>query len=319
MTNPMPRKFPQVSDQSVAILLCTMNGEAYLQAQLDSFKAQSHVDWTLWVSDDGSTDNTLLILTRFKSDFPSEKITIVAGPKQGFAANFLSLITKTADTAAFYAYSDQDDIWQSNKLALAIEWQLRIDKQKPALYCTRTEIIDENGQHLGFSKIWPRRPGFQNALTQNIAGGNTMVFNHAAHQLLFEAGGQLDIVAHDWWTYLVVSGCGGEVFFDPTPTLQYRQHANNLVGANHELTAPLRSVQRLIAGRSKLWNAQNIAALQSLYGNLPHENKVVLRIFTEARTAPLLARLGGVYRSGVYRQTFAGNFGLLLATLLRRI
>ena len=296
-----------------------MNGEAYLQAQLDSFKAQSHVNWTLWVSDDGSTDNTLSILTRFKSDFSSDKVTIVAGPKQGFAANFLSLITKTAEVAAFYAYSDQDDIWQPNKLALSMEWLLGIEKEKPALYCTRTELIDGNGQHLGFSKIWPRRPGFQNALTQNIAGGNTMVFNHAAHQLLFEAGGQLDVFAHDWWTYLVVTACGGEVFFDSTPTLQYRQHANNLVGANHELTAPFRSVQRLIAGRFKLWNAQNIAALQSLYGNLPHENKMVLRLFTEARTAPLLARLDGVYRSGVYRQTLAGNFGLLLATLLRRI
>ena len=315
----MPRKFPQVTGRSVAILLCTMNGEAYLQAQLDSFKAQSHVDWTLWVSDDGSSDKTLSILTRFKSDFPSEKVTIVTGPKQGFAANFLSLITKTAHAAAFYAYSDQDDIWQSNKLALAMEWLLGIEKEKPTLYCTRTELIDENGQHLGFSKIWPRRPGFQNALTQNIAGGNTMVFNHTAHQLLFEAGGQLDIFAHDWWTYLVVSACGGEVFFDPTPTLQYRQHANNLVGANHELTAPLRSVQRLIEGRFKLWNAQNIAALQRLHTNLPQNHKTVLQIFSEARTAPFFARLRGVYRSGVYRQTFAGNFGLFVATFLGRI
>ena len=296
-----------------------MNGEAYLQAQLDSFKTQTHANWSLWVSDDGSSDQTHAILARFKSSLPAGRVNIVKGPQQGFAANFLSLLAKVAQPADFYAYSDQDDIWLPQKLQLAVQNLRALPVSKPALYCTRTELIDSNGKHLGFSKHWPRQPAFQNALTQNIGGGNTMVFNWPAQQLLTEAGSQLEIIAHDWWTYLVVSACGGEVVFDATPTLQYRQHANNAIGANHELTAPLRSVQRLMAGRYKQWNTHNLAGLQRLHRHLPAHNQTILQTFARARTAPFFSRLRGVYQSGVYRQTFSGNLGLILATVFKRI
>lgn len=296
-----------------------MNGEAYLQAQLDSFKTQTHANWTLWVSDDGSTDQTHAILARFKSSSPAGQVHIVKGPQKGFAANFLSLLAKVAQPADFYAYSDQDDIWLPQKLQLAAQNLRAWPASQPALYCTRTELIDAHGKHLGFSKLWLREASFKNALTQNIAGGNTMVFNRAAQQLLAEAGSGLEMIAHDWWTYLVVTACGGKVFFDTTPTLQYRQHANNLIGANHELTAPLRSVQRLMAGRFRLWNTQNIAALQKLLHHLPQQNQTALQTFAKARTAPFFARLYGVYQSGVYRQTLSGNLGLIAATLLKRI
>ena len=296
-----------------------MNGDAFLQAQLDSFKTQTYPNWTLWVSDDGSTDQTHAILAAFKSGLPEGKVNIVTGPKKGFAANFLSLLMQTEQPADFYAFSDQDDLWLPNKLQLAVKWLHTMASDKPALYCTRTELIDANGRHLGFSTLWPRPPGFQNALTQNIAGGNTMVFNHTAQQLLAEAGNQFEIIAHDWWTYLVVTACGGEVFFDSTPTLQYRQHANNLIGANHELTAPIRSAQRLMAGRFRQWNSQNISALQRLLSHLPPENKNVLKTFSKAREASFFERLRGVYKSGVYRQTLRGNIGLIVATLFRRI
>ena len=44
---------------------------------------------------------------------------------------------------------------------------------------------------------------------QSLAGGNTMVFNQAARDLMLDAGGHLDIVSHDWWAYLLVTGAGG--------------------------------------------------------------------------------------------------------------
>jgi glycosyltransferase involved in cell wall biosynthesis len=51
-----------VKQPYVAILMCTFNGERFLKEQLDSFATQTHQNWTLWVSDDGSTDQTLEIL-----------------------------------------------------------------------------------------------------------------------------------------------------------------------------------------------------------------------------------------------------------------
>ncbi|EDK72391.1 glycosyl transferase, group 2 family protein [candidate division TM7 genomosp. GTL1] len=59
-------------------------------------------------------------------------------------------------------------------------------------------------------------------MVQNVAGGNTMVFNNAARRLLIAAGSDVDVVAHDWWVYIVVSACGGRVHYDSRPSLRYR-------------------------------------------------------------------------------------------------
>lgn len=307
------------STPSVTILLCTMNGEAYLSEQLESFTRQSHTNWTVWVSDDGSKDRTHSILEAYQSGLQPGRVTITSGPRKGFAANFLSLACKSNVSADYYAYADQDDIWQPNKISRALQWLSTISPETPALYCGRTELVDARGQHLGYSKAWTRPAGFRNALTQNIGGGNTMVFNHAGRKLLLDAGQDLDVVAHDWWTYLAITGAGGEVFFDAEPTLKYRQHQNNLIGANHDLTAPLRSIGRLIEGRFKKWNTNNIAALQRIENSLTPVNKVTLRQFSEARNKNLTGRVVGVLKSGVYRQTVIGNIGLLLATIFKKI
>ena len=303
----------------VAILLCTMNGEAYLPEQLASFKHQTHANWHLWVSDDGSKDGTLLLLERYQTRLNPGQMTLTAGPRKGFAANFLTLVCKYDGLADHYAYADQDDIWNADKIARALRWLETIPAHQPALYCARTELVDSAGQHLGFSRAWPRSPSFQNALTQNIGGGNTMVFNHAARQLLMQAGSDLDVVAHDWWTYLVVTACGGVVYFDTTPTLQYRQHQHNLIGANHDLTAPFRSVSRMLQGRFKQWTTNNVLALERLKPRLTTDNQRILQTFSAARQKNFFGRLHGVYRSGIYRQTRMGNLGLMLATLLGRI
>jgi glycosyltransferase involved in cell wall biosynthesis len=303
----------------IAILQCTMNGAAYLREQLNSFERQTCAHWKLWVSDDGSSDDTRAILEEYKSRWHEGRLHVVSGPRRGFAANFLSLACNVDISANYYAYSDQDDIWAPNKLALALEWLASVPREVPALYCGRTEIVDASGMHLGFSESFRRAPSFKNALTQNIGGGNTMVFNDAARNLLVEAGADVGVIAHDWWTYQVVSGCGGAVFYDKTPLLQYRQHQSNLIGANHTFLAPFFSIRRLLRGQFKAWNKANIQALSRLRTHLPVENRQVLDAFSSAREGGLVRRIAGIFKSGVYRQTFAGNLGLLVATLLKRI
>ena len=76
----------------VAILLCTYNGAEYLSAQLDSLVAQTHKDWVIYVSDDGSSDATLDILKRYQSELGEKRLVILGGPRQGFAKNFMSLV-----------------------------------------------------------------------------------------------------------------------------------------------------------------------------------------------------------------------------------
>ena len=304
---------------SVAIVMGTYNGGTFLREQLDSIETQTHTNWCLWISDDGSQDDTLSILEKYTSTWTQKTLRVLEGPQNGFAANFLSLVCNPAISSDFYAYSDQDDIWHADKLKRAIAWLADIPSEIPALYCARTEIVDRAGSPLGVSQLFRRPVGFQNALTQNVGGGNTMVFNSAARSLLIEAAADINVISHDWWTYLVVSGCGGDVFYDNRPCLKYRQHDHNVIGANHTLTAPLKSVLRLMEGTFKKWNSANLRALERLNHRLTSRNKDILLLFSRARHQGLFRRIIGIYRSGVYRQTCRGNLGLVIATLFKRI
>jgi glycosyltransferase involved in cell wall biosynthesis len=299
--------------------MCTYNGERFLSQQLDSIAGQTYCNWNVVVSDDGSTDSTLQILQQYSEAWGEGRLTVRKGPKRGFAANFMSVACNIPTQSQFYAWADQDDIWQENKLELAMMVLQTQPTHVPTLYCARTELIGEEGRVIGKSPLFPRPTSFANALVQSIAGGNTMVFNRSALELLRLGGIQLDIVAHDWWAYLIVTGAGGKVFYDMLPSVLYRQHEANLIGANSGMVARIRRLKMMTTGRFRDWTDRNIVALESVRSCLSAENLRTLEQFKKARKSKGLARFFWLYRSRVYRQTCWGNLGLILATVLNKI
>jgi glycosyltransferase involved in cell wall biosynthesis len=302
----------------IAILMCTKNGAAFLGDQLKSFADQTHDNWVLIVSDDGSTDETKDILERF-AGIQTQEIVHTNGPGKGVCANFLSLATDPGIDADYFAFSDQDDIWHQDKLRRALACLAGVSDDTPALYCGRTELMSIDGRPYGLSPLFTRPPAFRNALVQNLAGGNTMVFNRAAKRIV-EAAGTSEVVLHDWWLYQLVSAAGGVVYYDPQPSIKYRQHSNNLIGSNLGWRARTVRIRMMLSGRFRDWNETNIAALQRLPDDLIlQSNRAVVKLFAKARSAPLLQRLRYLKQSGVYRQTLLGNLGLLVATVMKRI
>jgi glycosyltransferase involved in cell wall biosynthesis len=303
----------------VDILLCTYNGQTFLPSQLDSIASQSVENWRLWVSDDGSNDQTLAILHGYQQKWGSDKLTVLTGPKKGSTANFLSLSCRSEITSDYYAFSDQDDIWQPDKLECALNWLAAIPPEIPALFCSRTIIVDDENRAIGLSPLFTKPPSFANALIQNIGGGNTMVFNHTACKLVREVGADVNAVVHDWWLYMLVAGCGGRVYYDDKPSLRYRQHAANLIGKNSGWRARLVRVFMLLTGGFKDWNDRNIEVLMRIKPLLTDENSKILEQFATARKQPLFPRLAGLRKTGIYRQTLMGNIGLVVGALLNRI
>ncbi len=311
---------PLSGPPKVAILLCTYHGQHYLAEQLESFKTQNHSHWEVFASDDGSQDDTHAILESYRENWGADKLSIHFGPAEGFAANFLSLTCNANIQADYYAYSDQDDVWEADKLQRAVEWLQTIPADVPALYCSRTRLVDDNNNSIGLSPLFSKPPCFANALMQNIGGGNTMVFNNAVRDLLRKAGDKINVVTHDWWAYLVVTGCGGQVFYDPYPSVRYRQHNSNLVGMNSSMRARLMRARMLAQGQFKHWNDRNIAALQALSPNLTPGNSETLRLFTTGRRLkPLVPRLARLKRSGIKRQSLPSNIALLIAAIFGKI
>jgi len=303
----------------VLILLCTFNGQRYLADQLESLAAQTHANWEVWASDDGSKDDTQAILEAYKSQWESGRLSIHSGPRQGFAANFLSITRKVGTHADYYAFADQDDIWEADKLRRAIDCLQAIPSNVPALYCSRTRVVDASNKAIGFSPLFKKTPSFANALIQNIGGGNTMVFNGAAREFMQKIGENKVIVAHDWWAYMVVCGCGGKVFYDAFPSVRYRQHDGSLIGVNVTWSARLIRIRMMFQGRFRDWIDTNIEALQSLQFDLTPENREILGRFAQARSKSLIPRLIGLKRSGIYRQTLLGNLGLFVAGIFKKI
>ena len=214
----------------VAILMCTKDGAAFIDDQLKSIADQTHENWMLIVSDDGSSDETVAKLERF-AETHRQKTMIRKGPGRGVCANFLSLANDPTIDADYFAFSDQDDIWNQEKLRRALAWLASVPADVPGMYCGRTELMTIDERSYGLSPLFTRSPAFENALVQSLGGGNTIIFNRAAKKILEEAA-TIDVVLHDWWVYQLVSAAGGMVHYDPRPMVKYRQHPDNLIGSN---------------------------------------------------------------------------------------
>lgn len=89
---------------SVLILMCTYNGQLFLEKQLDSISAQTCHDWHVAISDDGSQDQTLAIAKRYKLAWGEDRLSVWRGPGEGFARNFISSVCRKELSADHYAW-----------------------------------------------------------------------------------------------------------------------------------------------------------------------------------------------------------------------
>lgn len=303
----------------ICILLCTCNGERYVVQQLQSIAAQrGSFAIEVFVSDDNSTDKTVELIRQFSQRESGISIKVQNGPSKGFSANFQSAVANCASDAAYYAFCDQDDIWEPEKLMRALENLEGYVADRPCLYCGRTALISESGSFLGQSPNFKRAKTFRNALVQSIAGGNTMVFNYSAYLLLYTTCKE-KIVSHDWWLYLLVSGVGGAVIYDQKPYVQYRQHANNAIGSNMGFKARINRIQRLMRGDFKNWIDVNLAALKHHECHLTAENKEIFNTFLHARRSGFVRRMVQSLKLRLYRQTVLGTLSLYIGIAMRRI
>lgn len=312
-------KHASTAPAHVAILLSTYNGANFLARQLDSLLAQTHQDWTIYASDDGSSDTTLSILEHYRERLGFDRLVVFSGPRQGFAKNFLSLINRESVQADYFAFCDQDDLWLPERLALGLQQLRPVAQEIPTLYCSRTQLIDEDDRPIGLSPLFRKPPCFENALVQSIAGGNTMLLNQATRQLLTQTPPDVHIVSHDWWAYILVTGCGGQVFYAATPTIGYRQHGRNIVGSNSSPRDRLVRVCKMFKGTFRAWTDDNLRALAFFSNRLSPRSQTTLHLFEQGRQASLLQRLTLMHRSAVHRQTLPGTLGLVAAAVLHRI
>ncbi|MEJ5114519.1 glycosyltransferase family 2 protein [Erwinia billingiae] len=300
-----------LKDDDVSILFCSYNGEKYLREQLDSIIGQTHTNWTLYISDDGSTDNTSRIIEEYKNKLPDNKLILLKGPSKGFAANFLSLMKNPHIKSSYYAFSDQDDIWLETKLERAVGMVKVAESNNSTpfvLYGGRTRLINEYKEIIGHSSIFKRDFKLENALLQSYSGGNTMLFNDALKKKVESLPEEITIVSHDWYLYIICSAFAGVNVYDPEPQILYRQHSNNIVGSNLGVLSKIERFRRLFQGQFAEWNKINKKSLDFFYEELDPAQQETINRFYSCGSSHLLTRVRGLRSAKVYRQSGLETF-----------
>lgn len=117
-----------INERPIAILMATYNGGQYLAEQIESILAQSNKEWTLYIQDDGSKDNTLAIIQKYVDD--NRVVWVESGlTRQGCCMNFMSLLNRVE--SRYYMFCDQDDVWLSEKVQISIDEVRRLEKVNP--------------------------------------------------------------------------------------------------------------------------------------------------------------------------------------------
>ena len=275
----------------VSIMMGVYNGGKFLGEQIDSIIDQTHKDWCLMVAIDQAKDNSRTVIDDYAAKLGDNKLKVLQGSGAGHFKTFMQLLSQTPPETKYAAFSDQDDIWHRDKLETAVAKLEMIDADQPAIYCGRTRLVDAKGAYIGLSPLFSRSPNFCNALVQSIAGGNTMVLNRSAIDLVNRHKIEQKLPGHDWWIYLLVSGAGGTVIYDRESKIDYRQHGGNLIGSNKGFLNRFKRLRLLLSGRFRKWMDLNLDALAGARLSLSDTNQDIFQEFVSARQANFITRV----------------------------
>jgi glycosyltransferase involved in cell wall biosynthesis len=261
---------------SIQVALATYNSESYLAALLDSLFAQTRQDFTILVADDASSDRTQAIVDAYGRRHPRRIRQLPGGgPRRGVIANFGRLI---AEADADYVFlCDHDDVWLPEKIETSLAAMHALEARNPpgAPLLVHTDLIVVGrdlepiaDSFFDYSGIDPHRNDLIQLLLANVVTGCTSVLNRS----LCRRAGPIprEAMMYDHWLALVAVTTGAIAYVD-TPTILYRQHDRNAIGAKRPRAASL---------------------LQRIHGTLvSRERERVLKRYSRQAGA-LLARFG---------------------------
>lgn len=276
----------------VDILLAAYNGEKYISEQLESILCQTYSDIRILIRDDGSTDHTLDIIRTYEQKEPERIHVFENHPATGSAkANFFRLL-QDADSD-YIMFCDQDDIWNSDKVELTLNRmreleveaaseqkadneRAEIQMQMPLLVHTDLNVVDEKGKLLAASfqqyMNLPVEKSLRQLIIQNYVTGCTVMINRCLAEYMKRTEQVEQVLMHDHWAALIASVFGKMAYLD-VPTIGYRQHGNNSVGAKDArsisyLYGKFRKGKRQFR-RELLHSAGQAGYFIRLYGPLP--------------------------------------------------
>ena len=296
-----------MNNLNLAIIMATYNGEKYLKEQIDSILRQTYDNFTLYIRDDNSTDNTRNIINEYILKFPN-KIVEVKDDKisKGACSNFLYALeyVYNLNNHNIFMFSDQDDVWLKEKAEITLqEYNKSENKDKPILLFTDAYVADKNlnitnKSFIKHSNLRSDYIKFNNYLIQNNALGCTVCINKNLVDLIkFDIE---NIVMHDWYFTLIASALG-QVIFINKPTIYYRQHDNNIYGAKK--SGIIGKLKKLKKDYKDLF-MQTESFKNTYYNGLNDDNKNIIDVFCKIKNSTKLEKFRIIKKYKFYKQGF---------------
>ncbi len=245
--------------EKILVLMSTYNGECYLKEQIDSILAQEGCQVQLLIRDDGSTDHTKEIIREYIQKNAPVELLEDNGKNLRAPKSFLRLVKEAPNDYSYYAFADQDDVWDRDKLMQGI--CALADHDQPMLYCSNARLVDEKLQSLGLNVY--RRTKYTDYKSVILTGnymGCTMVFNQKLKKICTNMP-ELELChMHDTVLTMLCVLYGGLVIFDETPHMDYRQTGNNTVGVALGIRAKIKEKLQIF-DEKKIWRSKQCKAL----------------------------------------------------------
>lgn len=286
----------------IVVLLSTYNGEKYLNEQIDSILNQKNCGIVeLVVRDDGSTDNTIKILEEYKR---KGMLTYIEGNNIGYVGSFFELLKYAYEHLSYCDYfslSDQDDVWDEDKLSVAVDNLEKKNSDIPLLYGSASKLVDENLNFIRVTQQNKKSLTFYNSIIQNFMPGHSQVMNLKLLEILCKNSDYTKVYVHDSYI-LNCAILSGDVIFDNKPHTLYRQHSFNQLGSNKGFVSWIwNRIKRIKKGDGKKYAIQIQYICDSLYEYMSKEQVEEMKKFFFQNN--IILRLRYIRNTRLYRQS----------------
>jgi glycosyltransferase involved in cell wall biosynthesis len=304
----------------INILMATYNGEKYISEQIDSVLNQTFIDFKLYINDDCSTDNTKEIVKEYVNKYPDKIFFSQNESNSGNAKyNFMNMILEHGESD-YVMFCDQDDVWMKDKIHISIKEMKKQEqifgKDMPILLHTDLTVVDKNLNIIQpsfekYADINCSKNAINYLLVENVITGCTAMINQALVKMLEEPKNYY--IMHDWYIGLVASTLGIIKYFSK-PTVYYRQHDNNALGAGQKNIIKKASIKLKLAVNKGTQNTvlQAKSFLDEYRSKLEEDVYMTIQMYVNVESINKIKRMSTIIKYRFFKYGIIKNIYQIL-------